>query len=255
MNTTDLTIEDFLRGKNELFPDKEIKTITKDESIQSIAKKMIENDFSQMPVVEGDTLIGYVSWNTIMKSLSETNDEPLRYFPKDNLNGCIIESGTLLPDALNAIKDKDFLFVVDDEKSMKIKDIITLWDVAGSYSDMFIGMAYTENIELKLRKIINTAKPDKHKIEKIINRKIKNYKDLHLGNYEFVFADDEIWGKIKDSTNITIDKEELINDVKQIAFIRNYITHFTWFDNRHQEHLTTLKETNKKLSRLIADLP
>lgn len=256
MDTTDLTIENFLRGKDELFPNKEIKTITKDEDIHAIARKMTENDFSQMPVVDGDTLIGYVSWNTIMKSLSEAKDEPFRCVSENNLDTCIIESGVLLPDALNAIKGKDFLFVVDSKESKRIKDIITLWDVASIYSDMFIGMAYVENIEMKLRKIVSKVQPDKNKIAVIIKRKYEKIEDLNMSNYEYIFNDNEIWEEIISKTKITIDnKEEFIREVKRATLIRNYIAHFRWFENNHQKDLAFLKETNSKLSKLIADLP
>lgn len=137
-----------------------LATIDFDDAVQSAVEKMIRNDFSQIPVVKEDKIVGVVTFSSIVRSLFHTGSQARG---KKTINilkcqvGDIAESVSTrnhdedLFDLLNALARESFVLV--KTKDNKI-EIITNYDVITYFRELAEPFLFLNDIEDCLKQMI-----------------------------------------------------------------------------------------------------
>jgi CBS domain-containing protein len=143
----------------------DLVSVRQDETIRDVLKLMIENDFSQLPVVDNDNnLIGIVSEQRIMRMYYHLVEGVSLLDLR--VNHCLSSAVTLPSDrdlfeALNLLKNKD-VFAIVVTKGSKPLGIITDYDTTQFFRDLSEGLILIEDIEVTLRQHIEKAFPSDH---------------------------------------------------------------------------------------------
>jgi CBS domain-containing protein len=131
----------------------DVVTIISTATVRDALSKMVANDFSQLPIVDGDgKLVGIVSEQSITDTLFHTQGKvPMFAITVDN---CKAMPLTLPPEAdlfeaLRQMQDAPALVVVQDGTPV---GIVTYFDTTNFFRDNNEGLMYVEDIEVGLRK-------------------------------------------------------------------------------------------------------
>lgn len=134
---------------------REVVTIASTATVREALTMMVANDFSQLPVVDGEgKLVGIVSEQSITDTLFHTRGKvPIYDMTVDN---CTAMPLTLPPEAdvfeaLRQMEDAPALVVVRDGKPV---GIVTYLDTTNFFRENNEGLMYVEDIEVGLRKYV-----------------------------------------------------------------------------------------------------
>ena len=109
----------------------ELVTIDCNDSVDKAIGLMLKNEFSQLPVMKGDKMIGVISYESLAKavlSYTETKSKVpsklrVRDFMEKGSN--LFSSEDDVVSLLDTLADKSFVFIT---KRNKVTDIITSYD-------------------------------------------------------------------------------------------------------------------------------
>ena len=111
--------------------------VAHNDSVDKAVRLMLKNEYSQLPVVKGDKMIGVISYESLAKtvfSFTETKSEP---HSKVRVRDCMekisrvfsVEDDVL--SLLNTLADKSYVLI---RKRSKVTDIITSYDALRFFS-------------------------------------------------------------------------------------------------------------------------
>src|SRR5712692_7380333 len=182
-----------------------------DETIRDALKCMIENDFTQLPVVDKDQdLMGIISEQRIMRMYYHlVEGVSLLDLQVDH---CLAPAVTLPSDrdvfeALNRLKDKD-VFAIVVVKGSKPIGILTDYDMTQFFRDISEGLIFVEDIEFTLRQHIEKAFPEEHSMMAALmaafkqdrsdpSKPAKAFARLTLYEYIQLMTNERNWPKFK----------------------------------------------------------
>ena len=135
-------------------------TVTENDSAQHALSRMIEHDFSQLPVVdEAQKLKGMITSDSILRAVSYFKVVP----EKLKVSHALIVKARAkahldeekLPDLLRDLRDTSAIPILDRDR--KVVAIVTSYDIADYYRHRSADLMLAENIEQALRDLILAA--------------------------------------------------------------------------------------------------
>ncbi len=209
------------------------------ETIQTALDRMIEHDFSQLPVVnEQGNLLGFVSEQSIVRRYYNLTGAD--YLLSLSVEHCMVPATTHrmeddLFDALNSLKDRYAITIVDDDD--KIAGVLTNYDTTYFFKDITEGQILVQDIELTLRQYIEKILPtDELRQAAIANihstgHHMPDFEKMSFGNcIHFITAESQ-WDKFAD---FFAPKEMFARLMENVREIRNQLAHFRGKESRIQ---------------------
>lgn len=125
-----LDIQSFLELIREGKPD--LATIDCNDSVDKAIELMLRNEYSQLPVMKGDKMIGVISYESLAKNVFNYTENksklPSKFRVREFMDKVseIFSSEDNVVNLLDTLAEKSFVFVM---KRNKVTDIITSYDV------------------------------------------------------------------------------------------------------------------------------
>ena len=222
-------------------------SVTRDAEVTQAITLMLMNDYSQLPVMQGDRSVdGLISWKSIGKTrIGES--KVLKYVRDCMEKPEIVSSDTHLFDAVNIIAEKEVVLVRNSEN--KIAGLVTTSDISlqfGALSEPFLLLSEIEN---HVRRLID----GKFSLEELkasrdpndADRKIENVANLTFGEYIRLLDKPANWARL----GYDLSRTECTKQLREVGRIRNDVMHFHP-DGISPEDMEVLRDTRKFLQGL-----
>lgn len=216
--------EDPIRRINTLDSANTIPTyVNNDDSLLAATTLMQCNDFSQLPVVNGNVrkLMGYISWETIMRAkINGVTSDLVKDYVETKV--AVLSNDTPLIEAIEIVKKHDFAVVLAKDKSLY--GIVTVSDVTTQFIAETEPYVLLSELESHLRNLLRDKilVEDLKKLCNHTNGEVSSIDEMSFGDYVAVFGNEKQWKKIK----IAADSKTFINTLDEIRLIRNEVMHF-----------------------------
>ncbi len=245
-----------------------VVVIQKADTITSALDLMIENDFSQLPVVdENGSLMRLVTYETILRAARSFNTKldqlsvrdatataPFHYREDD------------LFDLLDELKVANAVVIVEPEGY--VVGIVTSYDASRFLRNRTEDLMHVEDIEFIIKELIRrtctgeklglssdelqaaAVKPPAPSVRQLGSRNVKPFAELNLGDYINLLMSKDIWKFCAPILNI--EKEPLYELLVKVRQTRNDLAHFrseispksraelkycaSWLRSRYQEY-------------------
>ncbi|MET8956454.1 CBS domain-containing protein [Streptomyces sp. NPDC004533] len=201
----------------------DVVSCTLDETLGRAVMHMVENDFSQLPIVdEHRRLVGVVTWESIARAKlgrrqdTITDARALQYPPSAR------EEEELFA-RIRDIQRHGFLIVVDAENV--VTGILTAVDLAGELQARIQPFTVLEEVERRLRRAVSSLSVEELRAcfkDKYKAQKIHSAKDLTLGNYRYLINDEHRWTKLA----WPYDRADIVERLEAVAKYRNQLAHW-----------------------------
>ena len=202
--TKDLKVQEFLNTGLDLI------SCYPDEEITSVKTKMLVNNFSQIPIVDNNSIIlGCISWKSIGKTeaLGNSSKNAKDY----SESPMIIKDSDNFLNHIKTIAENEYVLVTDSKK--KFKGILTTYDMTIYFYDFINPYLRIGIIEDCIRKIIKEAGIE---LKKEVDQ-------LTFYEYQKELDKEENWKNLKISQ---LNKDVFISKIDQIRSLRNRIAHY-----------------------------
>lgn len=195
------------------------------DSLYKAITVMQFNDYSQLPVVEGDDgeIVGALTWKSIAlgKARGEKEDTVEDYMVgKDSV--AILPVDTSLLEALSSVLEFEYAFVVDDDK--KLCGIVTTADLSEQYIKWTRPFVVLERIEKLLRSIIENRLP-KESLPGVKKGKhpVDDVSELKFNQYLQILSNSDNWDRL--GWNV-VDRDYFLERLDEVRIIRNEVMHY-----------------------------
>lgn len=226
---------------------KTLIAVNQDDDITRAVTLMLQYDFSQLPVMQGEReLKGVVSWKSIGSRLSiATKRQRVADYQED---ARIVDASRTLFDSIPIIVEQGYVLV--RQRDRRITGIVTASDLSIQFRTLTEPFLLLREIELQVRRLIQgKITPDDFAFlgnPAPANRKPQNITDLTFGDYVRLFQSPLVWEKL----NLNIDAAALTKLLDDVRRIRNDVMHFDP-DPMTDHELGTLKRTVRFLQDLF----
>lgn len=205
-------------------------TIKYDDSLEKAVKLMLQKQYSQLPVVKKDKVIGVISYESITNTLNDLVEKKLSSGSKYRIEDLVekvqhifsIEDDVL--GLLNQLAEKSYVLV---KNGNRVTDIITSFDALQFFRSCSEDFLVLNDIENILRTIIDEMF-DPHSFEQATEKifaykkkTIKKITDMDFCEYTTFISTN--WNRFDD---ILWDKDIFLNHMENIRLFRNRICHF-----------------------------
>ena len=231
---------------------KHLVPVNRDDPITTALTLMIQHDFSQLPVMQGEREVkGIITWKSIAWKMA-------RGQKCDRVEDCredarIVDANRTLFDVVPQIGEHGYVLVM--ERDRKITGIVTASDLALHLHALTEPFLLLREVELHIRRlaqgkfdyedITNLAGNDRDR--GIDNRKIA---DLTLGDWVRLFEKPETWDKL----DLRISRTACVELLNEIRKIRNEVMHFD-SDPMTADKLATIKRAVRLMQELSNSSP
>ncbi len=231
---------------------KPLVTVGQDDPLNKAVTKMLQYEFSQLPIMQGERDIkGMISWRSIGSRYAMGGQcEKVRDCRED---AQVIDANGLLFDAIPTIVKHGYV-LVRDQQNRKITGIVTAADLSLQFQQLAEPFLLLREIELHIRQLLqdkvcpvdleSLASPENPK------RKPASISDLSFGEYIRLLQRPEIWSKLC----LNIDQILLTAQLEDVREIRNDVMHFDP-DPMTSRQLAALKNAAKFMQQLYELLP
>jgi predicted transcriptional regulator len=224
-------------------------SISKNDSIEKAMTIMMENDFSQLPVMnapKSTEVDGMISWHSIgWKNAIKKDKRTVGDFM--NRNCTIIRDDTPLLEAVEIVKEKEVVLIRQKDKA--ICGLVTIADIADKFYSLAEPFFIIGQIEASIREIIDN-KFTEEELAAIKfgddKREIKSVSDLTFNEYIELMRKENNWEKLV----LPLDKNEFTARLVEIRDIRNDVMHFN-ADNIEDEQKRVLRKTALFLKEIL----
>ena len=162
----------------------ELVTITRDETVAKAMTVMIHHNYSQLPVMQEDKLIGMISWRSIGRARIKDDQENVRdclEYPE------VVTVDTPLLLAIEKIAKHDVVLVEGvKEQSNTIIGIITATDLSFEFHKLAEPFLLLEEIEKRIRRLLEdkfTQDELQRAVDNAVDREVRGVDDLTFGEY------------------------------------------------------------------------
>jgi len=197
-------------------------SVTPDTSVSQAATIMLANDFTQLPVMNGETPKGMVSWRSMGRELALGK-------PPKTVRDCmtrphIVERDASLFDTIGLVRRFGAVLVRDSTN--KICGIVTANDFSQQFRQLAEPFLLLGEIENQIRAWIEPifSKDDLQaaKDPNDEDREIEQVSDLTLGELLRLLQNRDSWGKL----GTKLDRTVFVRHLEDIRRIRNDVMHF-----------------------------
>jgi CBS domain-containing protein len=208
-------------------------TVKPDTPIANALLTMVENDFSQLPVVDANNLpLGMVTNQSILSALSNFGVRLEELCAKD----AIVRADTFQPeddlfDVLSRLQENNAVLIVDD--SGRVTGIVTDWDSMAYFQRRAEDMMLIEDIEVMLRNIVQSVYSNDggqidekrmREIAKRIGMRNKTFERFSMAEVVAVFLHDESWAEY--GSRFTLSRDAIKRLLDNVRSTRNQLAHF-----------------------------
>jgi predicted transcriptional regulator len=202
-----------------------VTMVSRDDLITTAITKMLQFDFSQLPIMQGDRVVkGVISWKSVASlRISHQQGEFVR--DCSEVAQVIDASGTLF-DAVPTIAKHGYV-LVKDPQSNRITGIVTSSDLNLHFQQLTEPFLLLREIELSIRELLKSRlTADDLKLIELESPKpvpISQIAGLSFGHYIRLFQRSDIWVKL----NLKIDQKSVVSQLDEVREIRNDVMHFS----------------------------
>jgi len=202
---------------------KTLLTVNQNDDVARAITLMLQHDFSQLPVMQGEREVkGVVTWKSIgSRKAFGSKCERIGDCQED---ARIVDADRTLFDSIPLIVDHGYVLVRQHDR--RITGIVTASDLSLQFQALTEPFLLLREIELHIRQIIRgkVTLEDLSLLSKQPppTRPIKDVADLTFGEYVRLFEDQKVWGKLK----LSIDRVVLTNLLDDVRRVRNDVMHF-----------------------------
>jgi CBS domain-containing protein len=232
------------------FPEanKKLIVVNQNDSLTKAITLMLQHDFSQLPVMQGEREVkGVVTWKSI-GSKQALGCEP-NLVGECREDARIVDSNRTLFDAISTIVEYGYV-LVRDQRDRRITGIVTASDLSLQFQSLAEPFLLLREIELHVRQLLEhkvTAQDfDLLHLASPTSRKPVSVADLSFGEYVRLLQHPQIWAKV----GLKIDAGLLTGLLENVRVIRNDVMHFDPDPMTHEE-LKTLKGTVRFMQELF----
>ncbi|WP_330329186.1 CBS domain-containing protein [Streptomyces sp. NBC_00536] len=222
---------------------RDVVTIEEQAPLSRAVTRMIQGDFSQLPVVgPHNRLIGAVTWEGIARAQlgrrEGTIAEAMHRHPRTAR-----ESEELFG-RIGDIQHRGFLIIVDAEGV--VVGVLTASDLAAQLKLRVEPFTLLEEVERRLRRAVGcfTLEELRASHKPHMAAKIHSAADLTLGAYRFLIDDDARWAKL----DWPYEREDMVDRLKTVSAYRNALAH--WDVDAPEQDAPALDATRQLLKLL-----
>jgi CBS domain-containing protein len=197
-------------------------SVTPNASLQEAVTLMVLNDFSQLPVIDGRTLKGAVTWQSIGMKMSLQR-------PCKTVADCLEETAVVNSDAslfavIPFIIGKQYVLIRDSHNA--ICGIVTTTDLSLQFLQLAEPFLLLGEIENHLRRL-SDGKFSASEVASVQDpsdkeRQITDLSDLTFGEHLRLLEKPERWGAL----GLNIDRATFVKQLHEVREIRNNVMHF-----------------------------
>jgi CBS domain-containing protein len=231
---------------------KKLVTVGQDDPLNKAVTKMLQSDFSQLPIMQGEREVkGVISWRSIgARYALGVSCEKVKDARED---AQVIDANGTLFDAIPTIVKHGYV-LVRDQRDRRITGIVTASDLSLQFQQLAEPFLLLREIELHIRRLLKdkVSSPDLESLTTpdMPNKKLDSISDLSFGEYIRLFQHPEFWSKL----SLKIDKISLTDQLEEVRKIRNDVMHFDP-DPLTPKQLDMLKDAAKFMQQLFELLP
>lgn len=223
---------------------KEPLSVSSNATLTEAVTIMMMHNFSQLPIIDGNTLKGMISWKSIGSRLSQgKKDIEVRHFRQKAYE---ISPDESIFEAIELVKLNDAVLV---KNKGKITGIITTYDLSTEFRQLAEPFLLLGEIENQIRIILNNklSLPELQSVNdpNDMERNISCIDDLTFGEYVRIFQNPDLWDKLQ----LQIDRKVFSKQLDDIRRIRNDVMHFNP-DPLEDKDLLTLRNFSLFLDKL-----
>ncbi len=216
---------------------KSLITVNQDDDVSRAVTLMMQYDFSQLPVMQGDREVkGVVTWKSI--GLRKALGAKCERVGDCQEEARIVDANRTLFDAIPLIVDHGYVLV--RQRDRRITGVVTASDLSLQFQQLAEPFLLLREIELHVRQIIRgKITPDDFALlgaPPPSNRLLQDVADLTFGEYVQLFEHPHIWEKL----DLKIDRMVLTRLLDDVRKVRNDVMHFDPDPMTHDE-LSILK--------------
>jgi predicted transcriptional regulator len=231
---------------------KGVTTVCQDDTVGKAVTRMLQYDFSQLPIMQGEREVkGVVSWRSIGSHFA-LGAECARVRDCREDAQVIDANGTLF-DAIPTIVRHGYV-LVRNQQDRRITGIVTASDLSLQFQQLAEPFLLLREIELHIRKLLqDKVSASDLKIlasPEAADRCPSSIADLSFGDYIRLFQHPDIWTKL----SLRIDGSCLTALLEEVRKIRNDVMHFDP-DPMTPKQLETLKNAASFMRQLSELLP
>jgi len=219
-----------------------------DDTVERAVTLMLQNDFSQLPVMTSDREVkGVISWTSIGSrfALGRGGDR-VRLCMDPHVE---ISSEKSLFETIATIVSNQYVLIRNSENI--IAGIVTTSDLSLQFQQLGEPFLLLGEIENYVRRMIQ----DKYSVDVLreaqdpsdASRTVDSVSDLTFGEYRRLLENPDRWAKLK----LAIDRGEFIGKLDQVRNIRNDVMHFDP-DGIPESDLKVLRDFVRFLQNLAA---
>jgi CBS domain-containing protein len=231
---------------------KALIVISNDAPLTKAITLMLQYDFSQLPVMQGERNVkGVITWKSIGLKLAMGQKCVSVGDCREEIR--IIDSNRTLFEAIPTIVEFGYT-LVRNQQDRRITGIITASDLSLQFQALSEPFLLLREIELHIRRILGkkVTESDFQILEAagVSNRKVSQIEELTLGQYIRLFQHPDVWTKLA----LSIDAAEFVQLLDQVREIRNEVMHFDR-DPMTKDQLDTLKRATRFMQHLYEFVP
>jgi CBS domain-containing protein len=208
-----------------------IVSVKPKQKLRDTLKQLINNDYSQTPVVSADGFEGMVSIESIVKGLYDLNLKELDLhtdkFMEDAKNMANAEDDII--DHLDRLAHSNYVVVRNDKGLL---NMFTSYDLINYFREFSEGFLLIQRIELILREIIKCCLDTTEIFRKAVQGSIKNspdavrsVDDLSFEHYRLIMTSRNNWHHFS-AIFPTEDRDYVSRKLESARKIRNEALHF-----------------------------
>lgn len=196
-------------------------TVARDTTIREAVTAMVLHDYSQLPVMNGATVVGLFSWKTYGESLALGRS---CQYVRECLDPSplVLSPETALLDAVAQVAARDVALVYSRGR---LHGIITTSDVSLQFHTTAKPFLLLGSIENNLRAIVSVFPLDVLREARDpgdSDREINGPNDLTFGGYVRLLQKEENWKRVAP----TLDRATFVRQLDEVRDIRNGVMHF-----------------------------
>lgn len=247
-------------------------TVSKADTLAKALSIMIENDFSQLPVVRkeqgAEIPEGMITYESTIRAIRNFGASIDKLHVRDvMINAPVYNVDDELFDILDELKDTNAVLII--EGAYELTGIVTNYDVAEYFRNRTEDLMWVEDVELMLKEFIKSnhqksnSEVDVQKLDATIAKSLpyllkengyqgkkKNFDDLTLNDYILILVQKDTWSDYH--ILFQVERDYLINLLNGVRDVRNALAHFrgeitpedrdrlkfaaNWFTRIHQEY-------------------
>lgn len=199
-----------------------VVSVTRGDSLLLAYTRMQINDYSQLPVMNGERHVeGAVTWRSITEALLKNPAATLA----DAIAAVeVVQYDEDLLDLVDEIVEHEFVLVGD--RSKRITGLVTTADVSLLFADRALTFLQIGEIDQRLRDIV-ASRFTIEEVKAVCERpdgpvSAVDFDDLSMGDYEQVLANPDLWQRL----GWPLDRKEFHLLLRDVREVRNDVMHF-----------------------------